>query len=707
MTVSVPGYTEIDWAGDGSTTAFSFQTIVPEAADLKVWLRDGDTLTLQTLGTHYSLVGLGSPSGVTINFVSAPASGKTIRARRSTVAKQVIDYGNLIKVPGDTTEAQLDRFAMALQDHQSVVGLQLDIRDLAESAAASADAAAESADEAEGYASLLGAAVALDFATVAGLLADTTMGYVGSGAFHEVVVGQIIGAQGFRYAVAASGVTDNHVVTAGGVKLYVLHTDAGEWNILAFGASTANADNFAIIQAVVDLRGTVILPDDPVGGQGSYLVSDTVLVRSYTCVRWTGATFIELSQPSTIGAVIGGYYEGPFGSPTGNSRDIIFDNPLVDGGDLGYVVNAPYGENGIGGGFMDGLQILGGVIRNCRNGETAWSGTGGKGVQIENTVSNWLVSGTLIMDCTIGIETGGAAASPTVNGHYTGISMVRCDSMMSLRHSNSPPTDGVETNSGKITDITGYNCGKTIGYWATQGVQVGAIALDRVNNFDISNITLFNDASYGEISCLVRHLKGNNNRIDVAFWGDTDNLINSEAIPPGFGGSGTRINNLYQVRHASGAADRALVTIAADGAANYYRIKTATINVELFDADSAQSDMFGYFENAAGDKFVEGPLNLISSIHSRTYPAVMSRALVGSLQFNNVGFSFGTGTQVIGSNNTDDFVLVRNSVEKLRITTNGVRMALPTFADNAAAVSGGLAAGDTYKTATGELRIRV
>ena len=32
---------------------------------------------------------------------------------------------------------------------------------------------------------------------------------------------------------------------------------------------------------------------------------------------------------------------------------------------------------------------------------------------------------------------------------------------------------------------------------------------------------------------------------------------------------------------------------------------------------------------------------------------------------------------------------------------------VPTFADNAAAVTGGLILGDVYKTATGELRIRV
>lgn len=149
MTVSVPAYTDKEWAGDGSTTAFSFQTRVSEGADLKVWLRDGATLTLQTLGTHYSLLGLDDPSGVTINFSIAPGADKSVRARRETVSKQTIDYGDLVKVPGDTTEDQMDRFAMALQDQRSVFDLQLSASDSAASAAQSAAFADQRADQAE------------------------------------------------------------------------------------------------------------------------------------------------------------------------------------------------------------------------------------------------------------------------------------------------------------------------------------------------------------------------------------------------------------------------------------------------------------------------------------------------------------------------------------------------------------------------------
>lgn len=52
--------------------------------------------------------------------------------------------------------------------------------------------------------------------TVADLLADTTLAYTG------VSAGDVVEAGGYRYQVAASGASDHHVTTAGGVKLYAL-----------------------------------------------------------------------------------------------------------------------------------------------------------------------------------------------------------------------------------------------------------------------------------------------------------------------------------------------------------------------------------------------------------------------------------------------------------------------------------------------------
>lgn len=136
MTVAVPTYTEKTWAGDGATTAFPFATRVLEAGDLKVWLVENDTATLKSLTTHYTLSGLGSDGGVTVTFITAPASGQTVKVRRETKAKQTVNYADLGKVPGDTTETQLDRLAMAAQDNRD----RLDqVEDLANAADLIAD----------------------------------------------------------------------------------------------------------------------------------------------------------------------------------------------------------------------------------------------------------------------------------------------------------------------------------------------------------------------------------------------------------------------------------------------------------------------------------------------------------------------------------------------------------------------------------------
>ena len=66
------------------------------------------------------------------------------------------------------------------------------------------------------------------FTTVAALLADT-------GTYTTYTAGQIVTAGEFRYEVAASGASDHHVTTAGGVKLY---GRSGELPVLGGGTSS-------------------------------------------------------------------------------------------------------------------------------------------------------------------------------------------------------------------------------------------------------------------------------------------------------------------------------------------------------------------------------------------------------------------------------------------------------------------------------------
>lgn len=67
------------------------------------------------------------------------------------------------------------------------------------------------------------------------------------------------------------------------------------------------------------------------------------------------------------------------------------------------------------------------------------------------------------------------------------------------------------------------------------------------------------------------------------------------------------------------------------------------------------------------------------------------------------------GTDIAGSNATKNFLL--SDIITLATTTGQfvtkVGVTLPTYANNAAAISGGLAVDSIYKTSTGEVRIVV
>ena len=69
----------------------------------------------------------------------------------------------------------------------------------------------------------------------------------------------------------------------------------------------------------------------------------------------------------------------------------------------------------------------------------------------------------------------------------------------------------------------------------------------------------------------------------------------------------------------------------------------------------------------------------------------------------------GTGDLRFNSVEAGSLTFLTTSTERARIKASGVvnLSSAPTYADNAAALAGGLVAGDVYKTATGELRITV
>lgn len=135
-----------------------------------------------------------------------------------------------------------------------------------------------------------------NFATVADLLADTSLGYSAARRADQVAAGMIVTAQGFRYEVAASGATDHYIATAGGVKLYVLPGQDG------WVSTEAVNNNPALLQKLIDNFSRVRAP----AGVTFALTSGLVASSKCTEIDFSGATFdlnVEgtfFSGPGTI-----------------------------------------------------------------------------------------------------------------------------------------------------------------------------------------------------------------------------------------------------------------------------------------------------------------------------------------------------------------------------------------------------------------------
>lgn len=128
-----------------------------------------------------------------------------------------------------------------------------------------------------------------DFKTVALLLADTAMKYTATGEYqHPVATGGGVTAGGYRYEVAASAATDYHLITTGGVKLYVLPLADGKYPADALGLLDATS---AVAWSRLDLLSTHI---ETLGGgtisfgAGDYTVDKSFRMRDFVTYEGVG-----------------------------------------------------------------------------------------------------------------------------------------------------------------------------------------------------------------------------------------------------------------------------------------------------------------------------------------------------------------------------------------------------------------------------------
>lgn len=114
----------VDYAGNGSTTAFSVPFYFLANTHLIVYRTDistGATTTL-ALTTDYTVIGAGNPSGGTVTCVIAPTSGQRLSVLRNVPLTQEVDYQTNDPFPAATHEAALDKLTMEVQQVNENLG---------------------------------------------------------------------------------------------------------------------------------------------------------------------------------------------------------------------------------------------------------------------------------------------------------------------------------------------------------------------------------------------------------------------------------------------------------------------------------------------------------------------------------------------------------------------------------------------------------
>ncbi|MDI3625207.1 phage tail fiber protein [Pseudomonas aeruginosa] len=120
MTVSTPD-SEIEYEGNGVTTAFPVPFKFPANNDLVVTKVYNGVSNVLIIGTDYSVVGAGASGGGAVIITVAPENGSTVNISRSLEAVQDIDLRNQGRYFAETIESGLDYLTMLCQ--QNVAGL--------------------------------------------------------------------------------------------------------------------------------------------------------------------------------------------------------------------------------------------------------------------------------------------------------------------------------------------------------------------------------------------------------------------------------------------------------------------------------------------------------------------------------------------------------------------------------------------------------
>lgn len=220
-------------------------------------------------------------------------------------------------------------------------------------------------------------------------------------------------------------------------------------------------------------------------GIGNSNLHSTVSIKSNTTLTFTGKGFFKLLSYSDGGQVV----------LINNSKNVVINNIQIDGGGSAVLVGVN-GQNGIGCGNSQNIQVNGGHIKNCYkgldteiNGKIIY-GDGGKGIQIESyNVDNFIAKGVFIENCFRALSSRRDFSNEgPVICQFLGIHAKNCEQFASINQMNGEDITGTE-HSVIISDFICENCGS----------YDGIFIFGRARNVQILNGTIIGTKQIGSI----------------------------------------------------------------------------------------------------------------------------------------------------------------------------------------------------------------
>ena len=304
--------------------------------------------------------------------------------------------------------------------------------------------------------------------------------------------------------------------------VYELQYD-GVVSVKWFGANTNISDNRLAIQNAIDYVSENRL---------ELIVSDGV----YECEAWQDEYILSMKDNCTFSFTAGAEikflntdnYNIPHTLGAIILSNVVFNNVRIDNSNIA-------GANAIGVAGSSKLTFNGLDIRNVLRDKNTG---GGRGLTFQSYNNDITGSGLKFTDCTTGLDFHGRIylEQRIYNISLSDLVFSNCEEAMSfydLFDGNTGLDDGGDVQVA-ISNVSIHNCGKATDDFVLGGIATGeeggCIISEQARSFSISDVTVYNDDSYGKIGGIFRGSVANCKVSNITAYADVVALVNLSPI---------------------------------------------------------------------------------------------------------------------------------------------------------------------------------